>query len=86
MAGEGIQVVDPHHLTVNEIPPPVHIEQIIADHKIRWRNVPDAAVSNLRLPPRTRDLQIDYTALSLVAPEKDHFKYKLEGQDRTGER
>jgi signal transduction histidine kinase len=30
----------------------------------------------------TRDLAIDYTALSLVAPEKVHFKYKLEGQDR----
>ena len=28
-----------------------------------------------------RDLSIDYTALSLVAPEKVHFKYKLEGQD-----
>ena len=35
----------------------------------------------MRLPARTRDLQIDYTALSLVAPEKVHFKYKLEGQD-----
>jgi signal transduction histidine kinase len=26
-----------------------------------------------------RDLTIDYTALSLVAPEKIHFRYKLEG-------
>jgi len=29
-----------------------------------------------------RDLTIDYTALSLVAPEKVHFRFKLEGQDR----
>jgi signal transduction histidine kinase len=36
----------------------------------------------VRLPARIRDLQIDYTGLSLVAPEKAHFKYKLEGQDR----
>jgi signal transduction histidine kinase len=28
-----------------------------------------------------RDLSIDYTALSLVAPEKVHFKYQLAGQD-----
>jgi len=28
-----------------------------------------------------RDLTIDYTALSFVAPEKIHFRYKLEGQD-----
>ncbi len=81
VTGEGVQVVDPHHLAFNKLPPPVHIEQIVADHKIYWQNLPGGAVANLRLPPRTRDLQIDYTALSLVAPEKVHFKYKLEGQD-----
>ena len=82
LTGEGIQVVDPLHLAVNKLPPPVHIEQIVADHKIYWQNLPGAAVANVRLPARTHDLQIDYTALSLVAPEKVHFKYKLEGQDR----
>ena len=40
--------------------------------------------SSLHLPPRTRDVQIDYTALSLEAPEKMHFRFKLEGQDKTG--
>jgi len=35
----------------------------------------------LQLPPHLRDLTIDYTALSLVNPEKIHFRYKLEGQD-----
>ena len=33
------------------------------------------------LPARVRDLEIDYTALSLVAPEKVLFRYKLEGWD-----
>ena len=69
----GISVIDPHHLPFNKLPPPVHIEQIIADRKV---------VSDRRLPPLTRDLEIDYTALSLVAPEKNRFKYKLEGHDR----
>jgi signal transduction histidine kinase/ligand-binding sensor domain-containing protein len=82
VTGEGVQVVDPRRLTLNKLPPPARIEQIIADHKIYWQNLTGAAVSNVRLPPRTRDLQIDYTALSLVAPEKIHFKYRLEGQDR----
>jgi signal transduction histidine kinase/ligand-binding sensor domain-containing protein len=82
MPGEGIQVVDPRHLADNKLPPPVHIEQIVADNKTYWQNVPGAAVSSVRLPARIRDLQIDYTGLSLVAPEKAHFKYKLEGQDR----
>ena len=80
--GEGVQVVDPRHLALNELPPPVHIEQIVADHKLCWQNLPGPVVSNLRLPPRTRDLEITYTALSLVAPEKIHFKFKLEGQDQ----
>jgi ligand-binding sensor domain-containing protein/signal transduction histidine kinase len=79
--GDGIQVVDPRHVAFNKLPPPVHIEQIIADRKVQWQNWPGASASNLRLPARTRDLQIDYSALSLVAPEKVHFKYMLEGQD-----
>jgi len=35
-----------------------------------------------RLPPLVRDLTIDYTALSFVAPEKMHFRFELEGQDK----
>ena len=67
--------VDPSRWPVNTLAPPVHIEQITADHKSY------DAKSGLRLPPLVRDLSIDYTALSLVAPEKVHFKYQLEGQD-----
>ena len=81
VTGEGLQVVDPRHLAANTTAPPVHIEQIVADHKLYWQNLPGAAASRVRLPARTRDLQIGYTALSLTAPEKVHFKYKLEGQD-----
>ena len=53
----------------------VHIEQI-TDRKTY------EASSKLRLPALTRDLEIDYTALSLVASEENCFKYKLEGYDR----
>jgi len=75
VTGEGVQVVDPRHLPFNKLPPPVHIQQITADHKTH------AATSGLRLPPAVRDLAIDYTALSLVAPEKNLFRYQLEGYD-----
>ena len=75
VTGEGIQVVDPRHLVVNEIPPPVRIEQVTADGKTY-----DTA-RDLRLPPLVRDLQLDFTALSLSAPEKVRFRYKLEGYD-----
>ena len=72
---DGASVVDPRHLSFNQLPPPVHIEQITADRKIY-----DAS-SRVRLPPLVRDLEIDYTALSLVAPEKNRFRVKLEGRD-----
>jgi signal transduction histidine kinase/ligand-binding sensor domain-containing protein len=81
MGEDDVQVVDPRHLSLNKLPPPVHIQQIVADRQIRWQNLPGKTVSNLRLPPQTRDLSFDYTALSFVQPEKVHFKYKLEGQD-----
>jgi signal transduction histidine kinase/ligand-binding sensor domain-containing protein len=65
-------------------PPPVHVEQITADHATydASSEVTSAAKGRLRLPPRVRDLEIDYTALSFVAPEKVLFRYKLEGWDR----
>jgi Two component regulator propeller./Histidine kinase./Y_Y_Y domain. len=71
----GIGVIDPHHIFRNAVPPPVHIEAVIADRK----NYP--AQDGLRLPPLTHDLEIDFTALSLAAPEKVRFRYKLEGYD-----
>ncbi len=77
---DGVSVIDPHHIPFNKLPPPVHIEQIVANHKSY--PVTSDANGNVRLPPRIRDLQIDYTALSLVAPEKMLFRYKLEGWDR----
>jgi signal transduction histidine kinase/ligand-binding sensor domain-containing protein len=78
----GISVVDPHHLPFNKLPPPVHIEQITADRKTYWENWAGDASSPPSLPPLVRDLTIDYTALSLVIPEKVLFRYKLEGWDR----
>jgi PAS domain S-box-containing protein len=71
-----VQMIDPDGLLNNPIPPPVHIEDVIADRKTY------SPQSGLPLPALTRDLEIDYTALSFVAPQKVHFQYKLEGYDR----
>ncbi len=73
---DGVGVIDPRHIPFNKIPPPVHVGQVIADRKSF-----DAS-EDLRLPPLVRDLEIDYTALSLVVPQKVLFRYKLEGFDR----
>jgi ligand-binding sensor domain-containing protein len=73
--GVVLQMIDPDHLTGNALPPPVHVEGLIADR----RNY--SFSKDLQLPPLTRDLEIDYTALSFVAPQKVRFRYKLEGHD-----
>ena len=54
-----------------------------ADRKI-YRSTCSTHAAPLRLPPLVRDLQFDFTALSLVAPEKVRFRYKLEGRTTTG--
>ena len=76
VSGAGVSVIDPAHLSSNKIPPPVHIERIVVDDK------PYELKPGMRLPANIRDVRIEYTALSLVAPEKVHFKYMLDGQDR----
>ena len=76
VTGDSVQVVDPRHLPYNDLPPPVYIEQVTADGKTY------DATKGLRLPPHVRYLAIDYTALSLVAPEKVRFRYKLEDEDK----
>jgi signal transduction histidine kinase/ligand-binding sensor domain-containing protein len=70
------QVIDPDGPLRNPIPPPVHIEDVIADRKTY------SPQNGLHLPALTRDLEIDYTALSFVVPQKVQFRYKLEGYDR----
>ncbi len=72
----GIGEIDPRHLARNVQPPPVHIEQLVADHRIY-----QSGAENL-LPSLTRDIEIHFTALSFVTPEKNQFQYKLEGHDR----
>jgi signal transduction histidine kinase/ligand-binding sensor domain-containing protein len=76
VAYDGVSVIDPRHLPFNKVPPPVHVEQITVDGKTY------DAKNGLLLPPHVRNVAIDYTALSLVVPEKVRFRYKLEGLNR----
>jgi ligand-binding sensor domain-containing protein len=77
MANEGgIQVLDPDHVPNNAMTPPVHIEEVVAD-RVELLPTP-----GLKLPPLTRDVEIQYTALSFTVPQKVRFKYMLEGRDK----
>jgi signal transduction histidine kinase/ligand-binding sensor domain-containing protein len=72
----GLQVLDPKNLNENAMAPPVQVVRVIADRTTY------PVGSELRLPPRTGDVEIGYTALSLTAPEKVRFRYRLEGTDQ----
>lgn len=73
--GSELQMIDVDHLRKNPIAPPVHIEGVVADR------VGYEPQDGLRLPALTSDLEIGYTALSFVAPQKVRFRYILEGRD-----
>jgi ligand-binding sensor domain-containing protein/signal transduction histidine kinase len=81
-AGDGLYLIDPSHLRFNKVLPPVHIERLIGDRTTYDATTLNNETEPLRLPALIRDLQIDFTALSLVAPDKILFRYKLEGRDR----
>ncbi len=73
---KGIAVVDPNYsLKINEVPPPVVIEQVFHNH-VRIDSTKERA-----LPPSRGEMEFRYAALSFVEPAKNRFKYKLEGVD-----
>jgi signal transduction histidine kinase/ligand-binding sensor domain-containing protein len=74
--GSVLQMIDPQNLAHNELPPPVHILRVFADRKTT------SGTANVTLPALTRELEIDYAALSLVSPEKVRFRYALWGLDK----
>lgn len=77
----GISVIDPKNIGVNNIPPPVKIEKITMDGK----DVPVPAAScesePMTVPPGTDHIEFQYTALSFIVPANIRFKTKLEGYD-----
>jgi signal transduction histidine kinase/streptogramin lyase len=72
---DGLASIDPARADRNRLPPPVHIESVLADGRAFVQD------GDLDLPARTANLQIDYTALSFVAPSQIRFRYMLEGFD-----
>jgi len=72
----GLAVLNPKEIRLNRQPPPVVIEGM----KVDGRSVP--LKSGLQLTPGRHRVEFLYTALSLVAPEKERFRYRLIGYDR----
>lgn len=73
--GQGLVWIDPRNLHHNALPPPVTIRSLTANGHVF--HAPRA----LELAAGAGNLQIDYTALSLVVPERNAFRYRLDGVD-----
>ena len=74
-ASNGIVWVNPANISTNALPPSVLIRSVRANGRQA------DSLTNPVLAPRTTELQISYTALSLAVPEKVQFRYRLEGVD-----
>jgi signal transduction histidine kinase len=72
---DGVAIVDPHRLPRNDLPPPVRIEALRRDDR------PLPMVAPIRLQAGTGRVEFRYTALSLTAPDRVRFRYRLEGYD-----
>jgi hypothetical protein len=64
----GVSVLDPRSISINTMPPPVHIEEVTVDQRsFDLSQVAEAA-------PGRGDVVFRYTGLSFFAPEKVKFK------------
>ncbi|HEY6798318.1 MAG TPA: two-component regulator propeller domain-containing protein [Kineosporiaceae bacterium] len=85
----GFNVFDPRQVSDNPFVPPV----VLTDFRLSGTSVPVGHGSALRrsllytdqltLPQNRISVAFDFAALSYVAPVKNHYRYKLEGFDRS---
>jgi signal transduction histidine kinase/streptogramin lyase len=72
---QGLAVVDPKAVRFNQQSPPVAIEELIVDgHGVDFHD-------GVKIKPGQENLEIQYTALSLVKSQQIRFRYRLEGLD-----
>lgn len=76
ITSDGIARLHVRYAEKKRLPPPVVIENIVAD--LQQISPQDGAV----LAPHTGNVQINYAGLSLRAPEKVTFQYLMEGFDK----
>ena len=84
---DGVGVLDPGHLAFNKLPPPVHIEQITADHETYWQNLsgdtsssPEAATAGARSGDRLYRAQLRRTGEGAFSRQAGWLGSRLEGR------
>lgn len=71
----GILSVQPEQIEINPVAPSVQIERVVAD------NVELPLAKDVRIPAGTRTLEIKYTGVGFVRPDRFLFRYRLAGFD-----
>jgi signal transduction histidine kinase len=93
----GLAVIQPNLLRKNTLPPPVVIERLRVNGQVAAAldisgeagralvpppvNLHTSSAA-LRLGPGIKQMEVEFTALSLASPENVTFRYKLEGMDQ----
>jgi len=79
---KGAVWVQPQQMQSGLPPPPVVIEDVLMDGRSRADFVPGQTTPpTLEIPPGRHQIEIRYTGLSLVSPERVLFRYVLTGAD-----
>jgi len=76
----GVVIVNPDDAKINQLAPPVVIEDIVASGHTLAQNSDDRLP--LKIQPGLQRFEFHYTGLSFVAPEKMQFQYRLEGWEK----
>lgn len=78
----GLIAVGPRDAHPNMLPPPVVIESVKVDGRPPPGWFPESgAAAEIRLRPGTRSLDVTYTVLSFVAPDRVKSKFRLDHYD-----
>ena len=67
--------VDPQHMQLNTVQPPVNLESVLVD------GVALPLSGDVEVAAGSKQWEFQYTALSFLAPQRSRFKYRLEGFD-----
>jgi ligand-binding sensor domain-containing protein len=76
---KGASSIDPEKIKINELPPPVTIEEFIVDNRSIGKG---GSGESALLSSGSERFEFHYTAFCLVAPQRVRFRYRLEGFDR----
>ncbi len=73
---QGVAMIDPGRLVRNPVPPRVHIQRVRANGN-EFENI-----GQVMVPPGDGEIEVQYAALSYIAPHRVQYRYKLDGFDK----